>query len=139
MTVVLFNLSFIYILLWLYTTTEINIFFNGMWHLPHCFSGYDDRHHCRLCKMQTNVFCMTCEVFLCCMFNRNCYIPWHTEDKGRLIKVPECLIVPDDETENVPDIETQNDFDSDTQSVHSNTNIDSQNTQTVPYDDNDAE
>ena len=47
--------------------------------------------------------------------------------------------VPDDETENVPDIETQNDFDSDTQSVHSNTNIDSQNTQIVPYVDNDAE
>ena len=73
------------------------------------------------------------------MFNRNCYIPWHTEYKGRLIKVPECLIVPDDETENVPDIETQNDFDSDTQSVHSNTNIDSQNTQIVPYRDSDAE
>ena len=72
---------------------------------------------------------------------------WHTEHKGRHVAVPECLIipdnetenVPDDETENVPDIETQNDFDSDTQSVHSNTNIDSQNTQTVPYDDNDAE
>ena len=56
--------------------------------------------------------------------------------QGPTFTVPECLIVPDDETENVPDIETQNDFDSDTQSVHS---IDSQNTQTVPYDDNDAE
>ena len=135
MTVVLFNLSFIYILLWLNTTTEINIFFNGMWHLPHCFSGYDDRHRCRLYKAQTNVYCMTCEIFLCCMFNRNCYIPWHTEDKGRLIRTPPAwLVVVDDETENDSDSDTQN-----TQSVHSNPNIDPQNTQIVPYLDSDAE
>ena len=109
--------------------------FNGMWHLPHCFSGYYDRHRCRLCKAQTNVFCMTCEVFLCCMFNRNCYIPWHTEDKGRLIRTPPAwLVVPDDETENDSDSDTQN-----TQSVHSNPNIDPQNTQIVPYLDSDAE
>ena len=110
--------------------------FNPMWHLPFCFSGYYDRHRCAQCKAQTNVFCMKCEVFLCCSYKRNCYILWHTEHKGRLVAVPECLIVPDNETENVPDDETENDFDSDTQSVHS---IDSQNTQTVPYDDNDAE
>ena len=62
---------------------------------------------------------------------------WHTEYNGQMItNLPEYLIVPDNETENVPDDETENDFDSDTQSVHS---IDSQNTKTVPYDDNDAE
>ena len=34
---------------------------------------------------------------------------------------------------------TYTDFDSDTQSVHSNPNIDPQNTQIVPYPDSDAE
>ena len=60
---------------------------------------------------------------------------WHTEDKGRMVTFPEYLIVPDNETENVPDDEPENEFDSDTQSAHS---IDSHNTQTEPFDDNDA-
>ena len=40
--------------------------FNPMWHLPFCFSRYYDRHCCAQCKAQTNMFCMKCEVFLCC-------------------------------------------------------------------------
>ena len=74
--------------------------FDGKEHLPHCFSGYIDRHRCQLCKAQTNMYCTTCEVFLCCMAKRNCYIPFHTEDRGRLVRTPAFLLLPDAETEN---------------------------------------
>ena len=30
--------------------------FDGKEHLPHCFSGYTDRHRCALCNAQTNMY-----------------------------------------------------------------------------------
>ena len=78
--------------------------FDPKWHLPFCFSGYTDRHRCAQCKNgMTNMFCMKCEVFLCCKFEKSCYLVWHTEYNGQIIShFPEYLI-PENYLENVPD------------------------------------
>ena len=115
--------------------------FDGKNHLPHGFDGYRDRHRCALCKAQTNLICMKCEVFLCCQFKRNCFIPWHTEDKGKLVQTPIYLVDneadseldnPDDDLQDAQSVLSDHDTDlQDTQSVHSNHDIDLQDKQSV--------
>ena len=31
------------------------------------------------------MYCIKCQAHLCCQGNRNCYTPFHTEDKGKII------------------------------------------------------
>ena len=63
------------------------------------------------------MFCMKCEVFLCCQGKRNCYTGFHTEDKGTLVHTPAYLVPP-------PDSETEGEID--------NPDTDPQDTQSVP-------
>merc|ERR1712033_77854 len=93
--------------------------FDPKWHLPFCFSGYTDRHRCAQGKIgMTNMFCMKCEIFLCCMYKSSCYMVWHTEYNGQMITTfPEYLIVPDNETENLPDDDPENLPDDETENL----------------------
>ena len=86
------------------SSVPLSVRFDPKWHLPFCFSGYDDRHRCAQCKKwMTNVFCMKCEVFLCCKFQKSCYLIWHTEYEGQIVShFPEYLI-PENSLEHVPD------------------------------------
>ena len=59
--------------------------FDGKGHWPHCTCGYYNRHRCALCKRLTNMYCIKCNVHLCCHGKRNCFTPFHTEDKGKII------------------------------------------------------
>ena len=59
--------------------------FDGKGHWPHCTCGYYNRHRCALCKRLTNMYCIKCNVHLCCHRKRNCFTPFHTEDKGKII------------------------------------------------------
>ena len=51
-------------------------------HWPHAFSGWNGRVRCvnQKSKKQTNIFCLKCEVPLCCHGTRNCFISYHTEE-----------------------------------------------------------
>ena len=60
-------------------------------HWPHAFSGWDGRVHCVNCKNQTNMFCLKCEVPLCCHSTRNCFLTYHTEENNQIVCLPEWL------------------------------------------------
>ena len=62
--------------------------FDGKDHWPHCFSVYTNRHRSALCRSLTNMYCIKCQVHLCCHAKRNCFTPFHTEDKNRVIHLP---------------------------------------------------
>ena len=59
--------------------------FDGKNHLPKCTDGYKQRKQCAHCKRSTNVYCSKCNVHLCCHSRRNCYVPYHTVDRGNII------------------------------------------------------
>ena len=60
-------------------------------HWPHAFSGWDGRVRCVNCKNQTNMFCLKCEVPLCCHSTRNCFMSYHTEENDQIVCLPEYL------------------------------------------------
>ena len=60
-------------------------------HWPHAFSGWDGRVRCVNCKNQTNMFCLKCEVPLCCHSKRNCFMSYHTEENDQIVCLPEYL------------------------------------------------
>ena len=59
--------------------------FDGKDHWPHCFSVYTNRHRSALCRGLTNMYCIKCQVHLCCHAKRNCFTPFHTKDKVKII------------------------------------------------------
>ena len=63
------------------------------------------------------MFCLKCEVFVCCLGKINCFTGFHTEDKGKLVHIPAYLVPP-------PDSETEGEIDS--------TDTESQDIQSVP-------
>ena len=62
-------------------------------HWPHAFSGWNGRVRCvnQKCKKQTNMFCLKCEVPLCCHSTRNCFMTYHTEENYQIVCLPEYL------------------------------------------------
>ena len=73
--------------------------FDGKGHLPHCFSEHDGRSHCAHCKRFTNMYCLKCEVHLCCHYERNCWISYHTEDENEIVSLPVWLSTHEDVTQ----------------------------------------
>lgn len=51
-------------------------------HLPRYISGDSTvgRRKCKLCQLKTPMICATCDVALCLVSNRNCYVKWHEQD-----------------------------------------------------------
>ena len=70
--------------------------FDGEDHWTHCFSGYKDRHRCALCNSFTNMYCLKCQVNLCCHSATNCFTPFHTEDKDKVVHLPAYLMTHSD-------------------------------------------
>ena len=58
--------------------------FDGKNHMPNCTNGYNKRKQCALCKRSTNLYCTKCNVHLCCIYRRNCFIPYHSVDRGNI-------------------------------------------------------
>ena len=54
--------------------------YDGKNHNPAATCGKFNRQRCALCKAQTTIYCTKCDVHLCCIFRRNCFIPFHDED-----------------------------------------------------------
>ena len=79
--------------------------FDGKDHWPHCFSGYDGRARCVHCNSFTNMYCLKCEVSLCCNFMRNCFISYHTEDNNEIIFLPEWLMPHPDFSQSESDLD----------------------------------
>ncbi|XP_067270815.1 piggyBac transposable element-derived protein 4-like [Pseudorasbora parva] len=52
-------------------------------HLPKYISGDGTlgRRRCKICSAKTPMICVTCDVALCLVANRNCYITWHDSDR----------------------------------------------------------
>ena len=59
--------------------------FDSKNHMPKCTNGYNKRKQCALCKRSTNLYCSKCNVHLCCFSRRNCFVPYHTVDRGNII------------------------------------------------------
>ena len=59
--------------------------FDGRNNLPKRTDGYKERKKCALCKRSTNLYCSKCNVHLSCFGRRNCFVPYHTADRGNFI------------------------------------------------------
>ena len=54
--------------------------YDGKNHNPAATCGKFNRQRCALCKAQTTIYCTKCEVHLCVISRRNCFIPFHDPD-----------------------------------------------------------
>ena len=54
--------------------------YDGKNHHPAATCGTYNRQRCAICKSLTTIYCTKCEVHLCCIYKRNCFIPFHDED-----------------------------------------------------------
>ena len=96
-------------------------------------SGHDGRACCAHCERQTNMFCLKCEVYLCCNYMRNCYAAFHSADGNAIVSLPVWLMTHSDATQ------IESDIDQDSESDVDNPDSEPHETESISFDPEDTQ